>query len=434
MFPQEIIRKKRDGHKLTPEEINFFIRGVTSGSIADSQTAALTMAIFLNGFDKNETVALTMAMRDSGDTLHWNLPGPVIDKHSTGGVGDKVSLMLAPILASCGGYVPMIAGRGLGHTGGTLDKLDSIPGYNTSADNETFKQTVAQIGCAIIGQTGNLAPADKKIYAIRDVCGTVESIPLITASILSKKLAAGLEYLVMDLKCGRGAFMENEENAVKLAECIVEVANNAGTKTTAVVTDMNAVLGSTVGNALEVREALEYLQNINVNPRLDKVTKVLCSEILVSCGLYKDHKTAEEMVAKVLGSGKALEKFAQMVYMLGGPADFVQKADFYLPHARIIRPVYADTKGYVESMSVRDIGMLLVGLKGGRTHPDQKLDYATGFTNFCQTGDYVDETTPLAYIHAQNEEEYNEAAYELKRLIKIGEEKISTPVVLCKVA
>ncbi len=434
MFPQEIIRKKRDGHTLSPEEIKFFIKGVVDGGFADIQTAAMTMAMFLNGLNQDETVALTMAMRDSGETLHWRLNGPVIDKHSTGGVGDKVSLMLAPILAACGGYVPMIAGRGLGHTGGTLDKLDSIPGYDTSADNETFKQTVAEVGCAIIGQTGNLAPADKKIYAIRDVCGTVESIPLITASILSKKLAAGLEYLVMDLKCGRGAFMEDEENAKKLAECIVATANDAGTQTTAVVTDMNAVLGSTVGNALEVCEAVEYLQNKNINPRLDKVTKVLCAEILTSCGLYQTHEKAEQAVAAALSSGRALEKFAQMVCMLGGPADFAEKPAFYLPHAQISRPVFAQERGYVESMSTRDIGMLLVGLKGGRTHPDQKLDYATGFSSFCQIGDYVDEHTPLAYVHAQNEEEFNEAAYELKRLIKIGAEKISTPVVLCKVS
>lgn len=433
MFPQEIIRHKRDRKKLSSEEIEFFIRGVTNSSIADSQTAALTMAIFLNGLDREETVALTMAMRDSGNTLQWNLPGPIIDKHSTGGVGDKVSLMLAPILAACGGYVPMIAGRGLGHTGGTLDKLDSIPGYKTSADTETFKRTVAEVGCAIIGQTGNLAPADKKIYAIRDVCGTVESIPLITASILSKKLAAGLEYLVMDLKCGKGAFMEDEENAKKLAECIVEVANNTGTKTTAVVTDMNAVLGLTVGNALEVYEAVEYLKIRNVNPRLDEVTKVLCSEILTSCGLYKDTSSAHQAVERVLASGAALEKFTQMVYMLGGPTDFVRRPEFYLPHAKIARPVYAKESGYVESMSVRDIGMLLVGLKGGRVHPEQKLDYATGFTAFCQIGDYVDAQTPLAVVHAQNEEDFNQAADALRRLIKVGETRETAPVIRCKV-
>ena len=294
MFPQEIIRHKRNGQKLSKEEIDFFIKGVVNNDIADIQTAALTMAIFLNGFDKEETVALTLAMRDSGDVLKWNLPAPVIDKHSTGGVGDKVSLMLAPILAACGGFVPMIAGRGLGHTGGTLDKLDSIVGYNTLSDNATFTKTVKDVGCAIIGQTGNLAPADKKIYAIRDVCGTVESIPLITASILSKKLAAGLEYLVMDLKCGSGAFMENLADAKALARSIVDVAQGAGTKTSAVITDMNSVLGYTVGNALEVKEAVEYLQGKNINRRLDEVTKALCEELLVACGLCSNQKEAAE--------------------------------------------------------------------------------------------------------------------------------------------
>ena len=433
MFPQEIIRKKRNRQKLTAEEIKFFVDGLVKGEIADSQMASLSMAMFLNGLDRDETVALTLAMRDSGDVLHWHVDGPVIDKHSTGGVGDKVSLMLAPILAACGGHVPMIAGRGLGHTGGTLDKLDSIPGYNTSASEDVFVKTVSEIGCAIIGQTGNLAPADKKIYAIRDVCGTVESIPLITASILSKKLAAGLQYLVMDLKCGSGAFMETLQDAENLARSIVEVANGAGTKTTAVITDMNQVLGRTVGNALEVREAVAYLQNKNPEARLDKVTKALCSELLTSCGLCQNKPEAEVKIAKALSSGRALEKFEQMVYAFGGPADFAENPDSYLPRADIIRPVFADTEGYVEQMSVRDIGMLLVGLKGGRVHPDQKLDYATGFSEFCQIGDYVDAKTPLALIHAETEEEFNRAAFELKRLIKIGAEKILSPVICGKV-
>ena len=258
MLPQEIIRKKRNRQALTAAEIAFFIRGVTDGTIVDAQTAALTMAVFLNGMNVKETTALTLNMRDSGDVLKWKeLNGPVVDKHSSGGVGDKVSLMLAPMIAACGGFVPMISGRGLGHTGGTLDKFDSIPGYQTMPDNDLFRKTVKEVGCAIIGQTGNLAPADKKIYAIRDVCGTVESVELITASILSKKLAAGLDCLVMDLKCGNGAFMDNIEDARRLAHSIVSVANEAGTQTSAILTDMNQVLGHNVGNALEVIEAVE---------------------------------------------------------------------------------------------------------------------------------------------------------------------------------
>lgn len=434
MFPQEIIRHKRNGQKLSKEEIDFFIKGVVNKDIADIQTAALTMAIFLNGFDKEETVALTLAMRDSGDVLKWNLPAPIIDKHSTGGVGDKVSLMLAPILAACGGFVPMIAGRGLGHTGGTLDKLDSIVGYNTLSDNATFTKTVKDVGCAIIGQTGNLAPADKKIYAIRDVCGTVESIPLITASILSKKLAAGLEYLVMDLKCGSGAFMENLADAKALARSIVDVAQGAGTKTSAVITDMNSVLGYTVGNALEVKEAVEYLQGKNINRRLDEVTKALCEELLVACGLCSNQKEAAEKIGKVLSSGQAAEKFAKMTAALGGPSDFMEKYENYLPQASVIRPVFAKEPGYVTGMAVRDIGMLLVGLKGGRVHPDQKLDYATGFSDFCQIGDYVDGSRPLAVIHAQSEEDFAKTAAELQNLIKVGNKKPIDKVILGKVA
>lgn len=433
MFPQEIIRRKRNKEVLSRDEINFFIRGVVNGDFADIQTAALTMAIFLNGFNKDETVDLTLAMRDSGDVLKWDLPAPVIDKHSTGGVGDKVSLMLAPILAACGAFVPMIAGRGLGHTGGTLDKLDSIPGYNTLSSNESFVTTVKNVGCAIIGQTGNLAPADKKIYAIRDVCGTVESIPLITASILSKKLAAGLEYLVMDLKCGAGAFMENYDDAQKLARSIVDVANGSGTKTTAVITDMNSVLGYSVGNALEVKEAVEYLQGKNVNTRLDEVTRKLCRELLVSCKMCADENEAEHKVAEALSSGQALEKFSQMTAALGGPKDFVEKYNSYLPQAKIVRPVFAKTSGYVSKMAVRDIGMLLVGLKGGRVHPDQKLDYATGFTEFCQIGDYVDEHKPLAMVHAQSEEEYLAAADMLRELISVEDKCAETPIILGKV-
>ncbi len=430
MFPQEIIRKKRNRETLSTEEINFFIKGVTDGSIADSQTAALTMAIFLNGFSKTETVDITLAMRDSGSVLKWNLNGPVIDKHSSGGVGDKVSLMLAPILAACGGYVPMISGRGLGHTGGTLDKFDSIKGYNTLPSNELFTKTVKEVGCAIIGQTGNLAPADKKIYAIRDVCATVESINLITASILSKKLAAGLDYLVMDLKCGNGAFMSNIDEAYALARSIVDVANGAGTKTTALITNMSEVLGFTVGNALEVKEAVDYLKNQNINKRLDIVTKELCSELLMSCGLYSSKQNALEKICKVLSNGEALERFAKMTSMLGGPTDFIEKPECYMPQAKVIKPVFADKKGYVCSMKTRDIGMLIVSLKGGRVHPDQKLDYATGFSNFCQVGDYVDDNIPLAYIHAQSEEDYQKIAVELRKLISIGEKYQISPVII----
>ncbi|MDR1026607.1 MAG: thymidine phosphorylase, partial [Lactobacillus sp.] len=377
MFPQEIIRRKRDNHKLTKEEIDFFIKGVTSGEIKDSQIGALTMSIFLNGMSKEEVINLTLAMRDSGDVLKWKLNGPVIDKHSTGGVGDKVSLMLAPMLAACGGYVPMISGRGLGHTGGTLDKFDSIPGYQTIPTNELFKKVVKDIGCAIIGQTGNLAPADKKIYAIRDISGTVESIPLITASILSKKLSAGLDYLVMDLKFGNGAFMDNLPKAKALAKSIVGVANGANTPTEAIITDMNQVLGHSVGNAVEMSEAVDYLQNKNIDPRLHEVNMALCSSILVASKLCKNLTEAKSKLEKSLSSGKALEIFAKMISALGGPKDFTSKPEKYLPKSKIIKPLYSTKTGYVSSMHTRNIGLSIISLKGGRTFAEQKLDYAT---------------------------------------------------------
>lgn len=424
MLPQEIIRKKRNHQTLTSEEIRFFIKGITDGSIVDAQAAALTMAIFLNGMNVEETTALTLNMRDSGDVLSWaGLDGPVVDKHSSGGVGDKISLMLAPMVAACGGYVPMISGRGLGHTGGTLDKFDSIPGYQTIPSNELFKKTVKHVGCAIIGQTGNLAPADKKIYALRDVCGTVESVELITASILSKKLAAGLDALVMDLKCGNGAFMSSLADARKLARSIVDVANQAGTKTKAVLTDMNQVLGYSAGNAVEVAEAVEYLKGKNVEPRLHEITLELCGEILVNANLAATLAEAKAKLQKALDSGQALEKFAQMVSALGGPADFCEQPQKYLPRAQIIKPVYAEKSGYVNSMETRDIGLSIIELKGGRITPEQKLDYATGYTEFCQIGDYVDNGKPLAVIHAQTEADWQKSAETLRQLIKVSQQK-----------
>ena len=436
MLPQEIIRKKRDGQTLTSAEISEFIKGVTDGSIMDSQAAALTMAIFLKGMNAEETAALTLSMRDSGDVMHWHgFNKPIVDKHSSGGVGDKVSLMLAPLLACCDVYVPMISGRGLGHTGGTLDKFDSIPSYQTSPTNEKFRQTVKEVGCAIIGQTGNLAPADKKIYAIRDVCGTVESVELITASILSKKLAAGLEYLVMDLKCGNGAFMDNIEDARKLARSIVSVANKAGTKTSALLTDMNQVLGHTVGNALEVKEAVEFLQNKDPDPRLAEITLSLCAELLVNAEQASDISTARTKLEKAWHSGAALEKFAQMVSSLGGPIDFCDKYDSYLPQAAIVKPVFAKTSGYVSSMHTRDIGLSLIKLKGGRTRSDQKLDFATGFSRFCQIGDKIEKDTPLAYIHAQTQADWEQAAEDITKAVSIcAEIPQKTPEIIEKIA
>ncbi|MBQ8671572.1 MAG: thymidine phosphorylase [Alphaproteobacteria bacterium] len=431
MIPQEIIRRKRDKETLSAAEIRSFVAAIAEQKVDDAQIAALTMAIFLNGMNKDEVVDLTLAMRDSGDILQWkDIDKPIVDKHSSGGVGDKVSLMLAPILAACDVCVPMIAGRGLGHTGGTVDKLEAIPDYNTKADNTLFHNTVKNIGCAIIGQTGNLAPADKKIYAVRDVSATVESIPLITASILSKKLAAGLQYLVMDLKCGNGAFMENYDQAYALAQSIVDVANGAGTTTKAVITDMNQVLGTTAGNAVEIIETLDYLQNKNVNPRLDEIVKTLCATLLVQCGRFSDSDSAKQQIANVISSGYAMEKFAKMVSALGGPVDFVENSVKYLPHANYVKPIFAPQEGYISAMDTRAVGLSIIELKGGRTITGQQLDLATGYSDFVQIGAKVDKQTPLAMLHCQSNEQYIKAQKALYNAISISDEKpiIKTPI------
>lgn len=433
MLPQEIIRRKRDKNVLSGEEIKEFIDGIGKHKVDDTQIAAMTMAIYLNGLSPQETIDLTIAMRDSGEVLRWNdFDKPIVDKHSSGGVGDKVSLMLAPILAACDVYVPMIAGRGLGHTGGTIDKLEAIPGYNTQADNDLFRTTVKKVGCAIIGQTGNLAPADKKIYAVRDVCGTVESIPLITASILSKKLAAGLQYLIMDLKCGNGAFMQKFADAEALARSIISVSNGAGTKARAVLTDMNQVLGKTAGNAVEVAEALAYLEGKAVDVRLDKVTRTLCVELLQLCGRFASAEAAAKAVDSALMSGRAMGKFAQMAAALGAPRDFIEHREKYLPEAAHCKPIFAPKAGYVGAMDARAVGLSIIELGGGRTVPTQKLDLATGYSDFAQIGDYVDEHTPLAMVHYQTEEQFIGAQKALQNAVFISESavELKDPILL----
>ncbi len=436
MLPQEVIRKTRNKELLTKEEIDFLIHGICNGSIADIQAASFTMAVYLNGLTKDEILNLTLAMRDSGEKLSFkNLDGPIVDKHSTGGVGDKVSLMLAPMLASCGAYVPMIAGRGLGHTGGTLDKLDSIEGYNTSANLDDFKKTLKNIGCSIMGQTSSLAPADKKLYAIRDVCATVESIPLITASILSKKLAAGLEYLVMDIKCGNGAFMENYQRAVELAQSIVNVANGANTKTTALLTDMNSVLGSSVGNALEVKEAISYLKGQKTDSRLDEVTIALCSELLVNSKIAKDVSQATTMLRKSISSGLAYEKFIKMAISLGATPSYIEDFENKSIPAKFVEPIYAQTSGYISSIDTRKVGLAVIMMGGGRTTPNQSINYTTGFDKFVQIGDKVDDKTPICYVHSEDKDIISEIKKVIIDAVVISEYKPKqTSVILNKIS
>ncbi|KGT88466.1 thymidine phosphorylase [Erwinia typographi] len=432
-LPQEIIRKKRDGQALSEEEIRFFINGVRDNTVSEGQIAALAMTIYFHDMSLEERVALTMAMRDSGSVLNWqalNLNGPVVDKHSTGGVGDVTSLMLGPMVAACGGYVPMISGRGLGHTGGTLDKLEAIPGFDIFPDDETFRRIIKEVGVAIIGQTNSLAPADKRFYATRDITATVDSIPLITASILAKKLAEGLDALVMDVKVGSGAFMPTFEQSERLAQSIVGVANGAGCKTTALLTDMNQVLASSAGNALEVREAVRFLTGEYRNPRLLEVTLALSAEMLLSGGLAASTEEATGKLMAVLDNGKAAEVFARMVTAQKGPADFIEKVDKYLPAPMLSKALYADRPGIVSAIDTRALGMAVVAMGGGRRQASDPLDYSVGFSEMAQLGDTADGQRPLAVIHAATERAWQEAADAVTRAIALSETAPqATPVI-----
>ena len=420
-IPQEFIRKKRDKHILNKEEIYEFIKGVSDNSVSNEHISAFSMAVFFNGMNLQEKTNLTTAMRDSGNILQWDLNGPIVDKHSTGGIGDVVSLMLGPMLAACGCYIPMISGRGLGHTGGTLDKLESIPNYNVFPDDKLFKDIVKQCGVAIIGQTSSLAPADKRIYSIRDVTATVESVPMISASILSKKLAEGLDTLIMDVKVGSGAFMPTYELSKELAKSIVDISNNAGVKTQAILTDMNQCLAFNAGNAIEVSEAVEYLQNKRKNTRLHKVTMELCINALLSAKICLTKKEAEIKLENTLSSGKALEIFAKMTSMLGGPSDFCDNYKRYLPKANIIEPIFSDKIGIIESIDSIAIGMSIVGLGGGRITPTDKINHSVGLQDIINLGASVDHTTPIAIIHAKDRDNFNEAKKRVLNAIKIGD-------------
>ncbi len=435
-LPQELIRQKRDGKPLPRAAIESFVAGIADGSISEGQAAAFAMAVFFQGLEAEETVALTSAMAHSGRMLSWPaIDRPILDKHSTGGVGDKVSLILGPILAACGAAVPMISGRGLGHTGGTLDKLDSIPGYNTAPDIETFQKAVKEAHCAIIGQTSDLAPADRRLYGIRDVTATVESIPLITASILSKKLAAGLDGLVMDVKTGNGAFMANTEDACQLANSIASVARGAGLSTNALVTDMNQVLGRSAGNALEVRETLDALTGTARDPRLMTVTCELSAELLVLGDLAADLESAKTAIDAALESGAAAEAFERMSAALGGPSDLIAKADSTLPAADVIRAVPAPAEGFISTVDTRAVGLAVITLGGGRTRADQTIDHSVGFSEIVSIGEAVGKERPLAIVHARNEAEAERAATAITSAITISHEAPpDAPVILTRIA
>ncbi len=439
MLPQEIIRKKRDGGELSADEISFIAHRISDNSLSEGQVAAFAMAVFFQGMTTAERVAMTLGLVNSGVTLDWSdlgLPGPVIDKHSSGGVGDKVSLMLAPIVAACGGFVPMISGRGLGHTGGTLDKLSAISGYETQPDVATFRAVVRDVGCAIIGQTENLAPADRRLYGVRDVTATVESIPLIVSSILSKKVAAGLQGLVMDVKCGSGAFCDTEAMARDLAQSLVTVANQAGLPTTALITDMNSVLGRDVGNALEVVETVAYLKGEGTrDPRLHEVVIALAGEMLALGKLAPSVAAGRARAEAALDDGRAAEKFARMVSALGGPDDFLEHSSRYLSRAPVIKTCTAEQSGHVVGMNARQVGIAVVELGGGRSHVDDAVDPSVGLTEMIAIGTHVRAGSPLCVVHAASEDDADAAIAMVRQAIRIGDLAPSAaPVVIGRIA
>jgi len=429
-LPQDVIRKKRDREELTAAEIRQFVTGVVQGTVNQGQIGAFTMAVYLNGMSVAERVALTLAMRDSGTMLDWKpLLGDgnkVIEKHSSGGVGDeKVTLLVLPIVAACGVFAPNISGRSLGHTGGELDLLESIPGYNIEPSNEVFVQTVKDVGTAIIGPTANLAPADRAIFHVRDVTSTVESIPLIVSSILSKKLAAGPDGMVMTVPFGTGAFMREEADAARLAKALVEVGEAAGLPIVTLISDLDQVLGDSVGNALQIFEVIAFLQGTKQEVRVREVVLTLAAEILVLAGIAADREAAFALAEGKLAGGSAADRFQAMVAALGGPADLMLNPERHLAPAEIAAPVFPLTAGFVERMDCWTIGMALVGMGAGRTNPEDKIDYAVGISRVAHLGDAVGEDAPLCWLHARTQKQWEVAAAAIRKAFLVGPEPVA---------
>jgi thymidine phosphorylase len=429
---QEIIRAKRDGAALEPAQIDAFVHGLVSRSWSEGQVAALAMAICLRGMTRQETTLLTRAMATSGTVLDWSrarFDAPLLDKHSSGGVGDKVSLVLAPMLAACGAVVPMISGRGLGHTGGTLDKLEALAGYRTTPDRATLLSTLRDAGCAIVGASPRIAPADRRLYAIRDATGTVESLPLITASILSKKIAAGVQALLIDVKLGNGAFCTARGEADALAQSLVAVARAAALPTRALITDMNSVLGTSAGHALEVRESIDFLTGRARDPRLLEVTLALAGQLLQLGGLAANPAHGERLATKALDSGAAAERFARMVARLGGPRDVLARGDTQLPRAPLQRPLPSPRDGVVAAMDTRAIGLAVIALGGGRARAGDAIDLRVGFSDVCGVGTRVTRGQPLAIVHAGSDEHAEAALRGLAAAIRIEDQALPLPTV-----
>ncbi len=409
MDARAIIVALRDGTVPSAAELQWFAQGLASGAVTDAQAGAFAMAVLLKGLGEQGRVALTRAMRDSGHVLEWDMPGPVLDKHSTGGIGDCVSLMLAPALAACGAYVPMISGRGLGHTGGTLDKLESIPGFKTGLTEDQLRKQLKDIRCAIVSASAEIAPADRRLYAVRDVTGTVESVDLITASILSKKLAAGLEALVLDVKCGSGAFMKTLAEAEALARALVHTAQGAGCMTSALITDMSQPLATAAGNALEVIEVMETLTGTSVNAALWDITMALGGEALALGGLAADPADGAGRIEQALESGAAAEWFGRMVAAQGGPLDFVERWPDRLPAATVIREVPSLRQGFVVAIDGQGLGLAVVGLGGGRQREGDKLNLSVGLSELAGIGEDIGAGDPLCMVHAATEAAADEA-------------------------
>lgn len=427
-----IIAKLRDRKEPTQAELSWFARGLASGGVSDAQAGAFAMAACLNGVSEDARVALTLAMRDSGDVLKWDLPGAVIDKHSTGGIGDCTSLLLAPMLAAVGAFVPMISGRGLGHTGGTLDKLEAIPGVVTDVDENRFRKITRDVGCAIVSAASDMAPADKRLYAVRDVTGTVESVDLITASILSKKLAAGLEALILDVKTGSGAFMTTLEDSKALAAALVKTSNGAGCKTAALITDMDQPLAPAAGNALEVAVVMEAL-TAPKNSRLVEVTLALGAELLVLAGIEADAEAAAMRLSETLTSGRAAEIFDRMIAELGGPKSFSGDWTRRLPEANVIREIEAPEEGVVVGLDGRGIGMGVVHMGGGRLKGGERIDPSVGYSEIVPLGTKVKKRQPLARLHAASERAAQAAEKAFLASVQIGAEVAVGPLIIEKV-